>query len=143
MSVAVQDRMLPRLTLRPDNPETQQSMQQWVADFGWGFAGDDAEGEAISAIEILGLTAPEVQWLQVRQGQDLIYSLSSQDDRCGHLCTAGDLLAAMAVYTGHRGLHIEADHLRSAAALRDLRVRVGLRVAQPPRAQELKIRVQL
>lgn len=117
-------------TLRPSGPPRPWG---WCLRYA-GHACGAARDTLVHELTVDGVAPEQLLHIDISAQDRLLFSLHSVLDRGGRLSTAGQMLHAMATYSGRRGLSIAALELGPPTLLDDLVVHLQLQADQrsPP-----------
>lgn len=119
---------------------------QWRLHFAW-FPAPPAHcappAGAVTLLHIEGLRPSDLQWIEIRRNDRVLYAMDSCEGRTGHVATAGDLVHAMARLSGLPGLAIDARHLGQPLALPELSLQLQVRAAQQDELDRIQVQALL
>ena len=94
---------------------------------------------ALASIDIDGLAPEHLVWLQVVGPAGVVFSMSSQEGRTGHVTTAGDMVHALSSMHGRPGLSIDAEHFGQQPCRASLSLHMRVRIDEPGNLNRIQV----
>lgn len=94
-------------------------------------------------VRICGVPGTAVQWVRLRQPDQVLFEMDSRQVGLGHISTAGEIIEAMAAMNGHRGMLIDCGRFGPAPRQTPTTVDLLLNLPRAHQVQQVHVQAEI
>lgn len=94
-------------------------------------------------VRIWGVPGSAVRWVRLRQPHRVLFEMDTREVGHGHLSTAGEIIEAMAVMSGHHGMLIDCGRSMPASPDRPTTLDMLLHLPHAEHTQQVRVQAEL